>query len=281
MDVTIFRLNHDAYFEVLNSAIGADQAVEALGWAPGLWRIGSIALYADKTVPVFHSFARSVADIDRAAHAISMRHPHPFLLFHPVASRAGNAAYEAAERHKGKILGIDDLLVVFEEGTVRSRRTTLDGIQEWIQSLIPESAKPGSEFRFPTPPGAIWENIKMEFTADANLVVTCGAISKVLEPEHLGMKDQRSGKPTDQWILLKAFALEKGAIDWSGVSEKEKNLRKKQKQELSKKLRQVFQLDKDPIAWIKKDCAYVCRFQITESLPRGSRERAGLFAEVA
>lgn len=281
MDITVYRLNHDGFFEVVNSAIGGEQLVEELDWAPNLWRIGTIGLYADKSLPVFHVFPRRPSDIDRAVHVICMRHPSPFLLFHPTASMASSTAYETAERHRGSILGLDDLLVVLDDGMVKSRRATIAGIEEWIQSLIPESAKPGSEFRFPTPPGAIWENIKMEFTADANLLVTCGSDCRVIEPEHLGMKDQRTGKPTEQWTLLKAFALQNGAIDWSGVSEKEKNLRKKQKQELSKKLRQVFQLDKDPIAWNKKECAYVCRFQITQSLPRGSREKAGLFADVA
>lgn len=281
MDITIYRLNHDVFFDVLNSAIGADQAVESLGWAPGLWRIGSIALYADKSVPVFHSFARSVADIDRATHAISMRHPRPFLLFHPIASRAGSAAYETAERFKGKVLGVDDLLVIFEDGTVKSRRATMAGIEEWIQSLIPESAKPGSEFKFPTPPGAMWESIKMEFTADANLVVTCGSVSRVLEPEHLGMKNQRSGKPTAQWILLKAFSVQNGSIDWSRVPDADRDVRKKQKQELSAKLKKVFQISTDPITWNKKERSYVCRFRITQSLPRGSREKTEFFADVA
>ncbi len=55
-EVTLYRLNHKYFFEVVNSAIGSHQVMEELDWAPNLWRIGTIDLYADKTVPVFSLF---------------------------------------------------------------------------------------------------------------------------------------------------------------------------------------------------------------------------------
>ncbi len=281
MDVAIYRLNHKCFFEVVTSTIGGRPAMEKLDWVPNLWRIGAIGLYADKSVPVFQSFAARTSDIDRAVNAISMRHSEPFLLLLPAAATASTVAYEMAERFRGKILGLDDLFAVFGSSDIKARRDTLKSIEQWVQSLIPESSKPGSEFIFPTPAGTIWENIKMEFTADEKLIVSCGSISKTLEPEHLRMKDQRTGRPMEQWIMLKAFALKNGEIDWSKIPERDKPVRKKQKQELSKKLKRVFQISTDPISWNRGDCSYICRFRITESLPKGSRDKEGLVAEVA
>ena len=39
-------------------------------------------------------------------------------------------------------------------------------------------------------------------------------VQEQLEPEHLKMKDQRSGKSTNQWILLLVLAKTEESLSW-------------------------------------------------------------------
>jgi hypothetical protein len=83
----------------------------------------------------------------------------------------------------------------------------------------------------------------------------------------MGMYSKKNGDRTLQWKLLEAFAASRGEIDWS--SQVANNKLKKQKQELSKCLRESFRLQEDPIEWVKGEKSYRCRFRI---LPEGADE---------
>jgi len=67
-------------------------------------------------------------------------------------------------------------------------------ISNWLDTVLPKSAKPGTEYQFPTPAGVTWEQLAFEFTATEMLLVTCGHAQERLGPEQVKMKDQRSGK---------------------------------------------------------------------------------------
>lgn len=92
------------------------------------------------------------------------------------------------------------------------------------------------------------------------LVVTCGKIVERLEPEHLKMKNQRSGKPTLQWTLLRSLAAKGGSLTWQDDDATDRV--KKQKQELANKLKATFQLTDDPIPHSDSEKAYKARFVI-------------------
>ena len=92
------------------------------------------------------------------------------------------------------------------------------------------------------------------------LVVTCGKIVERLEPEHLKMKNQRSGKPTLQWTLLRSLAAKGGSLTWQDDDATDRV--KKQKQELANKLKTTFQLTDDPIPHSDSEKAYKARFVI-------------------
>lgn len=129
-----------------------------------------------------------------------------------------------------------------------------------LKTVLPKSVKPGSEYQFPTPAGATWEQFMFEFTATEILSVTCGQTQQRLEPVHLKMKDQRSGKITNQWTLLLALAKTGGNLLWQGSNVNDKL--KKQKQELANKLKQYFGLSEDPLPWSRKENCYKARFII-------------------
>ena len=123
----------------------------------------------------------------------------PFLLIASTSSLISTASSDASSRHKSKLIGIDDVLVAVDAtGKVTAKDSAQTIVSNWLETVLPKSAKPGSEYQFPTPAGATWEQFVFEFTATEMLSVTCGQTQQRLEPEHLKMKDQRSGKRTNQ-----------------------------------------------------------------------------------
>ena len=92
------------------------------------------------------------------------------------------------------------------------------------------------------------------------LLVSCGQVQERLEPEHPKIKDQRSGKRTNQWTLLLVLAKIGGSLSWQDSDANDKL--KKQKQSLMKKLQETFQLSDNPIPWSRKENCYKNHFVI-------------------
>jgi hypothetical protein len=122
-----------------------------------------------------------------------------------------------------------------------------------------------SEFFFPTPKGANWKDITVKFIDGHTVSVSAGDVRKVCNYTQMGMVNSKNAHFTKQWELLQSFAESNGELDWSS-SYADARL-KKQKQELSRRLRDFFGLNEDPIEWVKREKVYRCRFRI---LPEGA-----------
>jgi hypothetical protein len=129
---------------------------------------------------------------------------------------------------------------------------------------VPEPDSGGTVF-FSTPPGTTWAQIKIQFRDGHTVTIWAGDQSGRYTYTQMGMASRKNGNPTEQWKLLEGFANSRGEIDWHSRYASDKL--KKQKQELSKHLREFFRLDDDPIEWIKDTKTYRCKFRI---LPEGA-----------
>jgi hypothetical protein len=74
------------------------------------------------------------------------------------------------------------------------------------------------------------------------------------------MKDRRSGKPTEQWALLKILAAYGGKLGWTDSDARV--VVKKRKQELADKLRASFGIEAEPIVWNRRAKVYQTLFSI-------------------
>ena len=129
---------------------------------------------------------------------------------------------------------------------------------------VPEPDSGGAVF-FSTPPGTTWSQIKIQFRDGHTVTIWAGDQSGRYTYTQMGMASRKNGNPTEQWKLLEGFANSRGQIDWHSRYASDKL--KKQKQELSKHLREFFRLDDDPIEWVKDTKTYRCKFRI---LPEGA-----------
>lgn len=107
-----------------------------------------------------------------------------------------------------------------------------------------------------------------EFAAADALNIRFRRETRSFDAQQLGMKRKRTGKPTDQWILLQSFAENDGEISWSTPGANPTV--KKQKQLLSDKLIKAFGIADDPISWDKRSNTYRTKFKISGT-PLGLR----------
>lgn len=263
LEAAVYHLNHPKLFKCIAEALGFTELPEKVDGMSNCHVIGHLNPQAELKFPVFIFLGQTSSQADKAVNTLCMSQNTPFLLLLPFGSMASNASLDATNKCKAKIIGLDDIFEVIANGKVQSKES-IDGIiNNWLEPILPKSAKPGSEYKFPTPAGAEWEQFVFEFTATEMLLVTCGKIQARLEPEHLRMKNQNSGKRTLQWSLLLSLAKTGGALSWQDDSAHDRI--KKQKQTLMKKLQDTFQITSDPIPWDDKDKSnkcYRCRFTI-------------------
>ena len=259
-EIAVYRLNHQQLAKKIAEAIGFTEQLEQITGQGPLWKLGTLNPQAEHNFTVYCFLGQTSSQLEKAANQLSMIHEAPFVLISSFSGLISTACSDASNRHKSKVLGIDDILNVDDAGTVQAKESAQTVIQNWLDTVLPKSAKPGSEYKFPTPAGTTWEQFVFDFTATEMLLVTCGKIVERLEPEHLKMKNQNSGKPTLQWSLLRSLAITSGSLSWQDDDATDRV--KKQKQELANKLKATFQLTDDPIPWSDSEKAYKARFVI-------------------
>jgi hypothetical protein len=259
-EIAIYRLNHQQLAKKIAEAIGFTEDLEQISGQGPLWKLGALNPQAEHNFTVYCFLGQTASQLEKVINQLCMINQTPFLLLASFSGQISAACSDASNRHKSKVLGIDDILSANEAGGVQGKENAQTVVQRWLDNVLPKSAKPGSEYRFPTPAGATWEQFVFEFTATEMLLVTCGKIVERLEPEHLKMKNQRSGKPTLQWTLLRSLAVKGGSLTWQDDDATDRV--KKQKQELANKLKATFQLTDDPIPHSDSEKTYKARFVI-------------------
>lgn len=120
------------------------------------------------------------------------------------------------------------------------------------------------------PSDARWGDISIRFIADEVVNVSFRGETRRFEPDGLGMKDARNGKPKDAWIYLKAFATQGGRLPVHHAKSADTSKHQKQKQALSKALRAAFGISDEPLPTVGSD--YVARFVVNaDDLQQGKQ----------
>jgi hypothetical protein len=171
------------------------------------------------------------------------------------------------------VLSLSDVTAVDGKGNlvpVQPVELLLHDIRAGLQLRI-DAAQAGPSVSLPA--GAQWPEVTFVLISDEVLNVTCRGQTQRLEPDRVGMKDGRTGKPTDAWAFLQVLARGRGTLgplDRDIVEEQ-----KKKKQALSKQLIRAFGISGDPIRWSKRDRVYQTAFVIRDERPKAVRMAAG------
>jgi hypothetical protein len=164
-------------------------------------------------------------------------------------------------------LSLAELLAVDERQAIVAHdaaTTLIDGLKAKATAKSNET----DDVAWELPPDAGWEELVFEFTGPESLNIRFRGETRPFDPQLLGMKRKRTGKPTSQWTALQAFAENDGEMSWSSPGAHSKV--KKQKQLLSDKLILAFGIADDPIEWDRRANAYRTKFKISGT-PLGFR----------
>jgi hypothetical protein len=140
------------------------------------------------------------------------------------------------------------------------------------EKLLANQTSTASGRMWVLPPDARWEDLTFDFTAEEVVNVRFRQETRRFEPERFGMKSKKNGRPTTPWTLLWSIARLAGRLAWMDQEASAKI--KKQKQLLSRRLANLFGIPGDPIPWRPTEQAYVARFTICNSTPRGGHARS-------
>ena len=264
LETAVYHLNHPKLFKCVAEALGFTELPEKVDGMSNCHVIGHINPQAELKLPVFIFLGQTSSQVDKTANILCMNQDTPFLLIIPFGSMASHASLDATNKSNSKIVGLDDIFEVMNNGKMQSKKSINTAINNWVEQILPKSGNPGSNNKFLTPAGTQWKNITITFMSRDIISIKCNENAAVnYERLHIpGMfvASHREKKPTDKWFLLMAFALWGPNLNMNDLKKlfchDDWNRMRTQKSQLSKVLKDFFGINGDPIAYISGSKEY-------------------------
>lgn len=129
-------------------------------------------------------------------------------------------------------------------------------IAETLEKVRSQEINTNATKKFPykLPTSISWNDIIIKFLDGHNIQIAAGKHVYTANYKEMGFDDSRQLKPNLQWALLKALSENNGGISWKEGNAK--NNVKKQKQLLSTKLKNYFNIESEPFYSYKKQLGY-------------------------
>ena len=257
-ELALYRIDHKKLATKVAAAIGFTEQHEKITGHIALWKFGVLNPQAEHSFPVYCFLGQTSSQLDKIVNQLCMGE-QTFLLIAATSSLISTASSDASSRHKSKLIGIDDVLAVDAAGKVMTKESAQNIVSNWLETVLPKSAKPSEANQLVLPPGTTWKDISITFLARDVVSIKCGEETAVnYERLHIpGMfvASQREKKPSDKWFLLMAFALWGPGLNRENLrtlfGHDDWNRMRTQKSALSKSLKQFFGLDDEPIPYNK------------------------------
>jgi hypothetical protein len=230
---------------------------------PDVLQLGMHEVAAGLGVPILLLWARTSHQADRAIAGLVHSVAGPFALTTPTDRFVGAQAREKITLAGSIQVPLDGVVGVDDRNRLVGQRPP-EAVFARVREAVARPAAASRPARaWVLPADARWEELTFDFVADEVINVRFRGETKRFEPEHLGMKNQKNGRPTLQWTLLQHMAVGGGQVAWTDRAATDRI--KKQKQALSDRLTAAFGIEKDPIGWNDEAGAYVARFVLRAS----------------
>lgn len=236
---------------VLTTRIG--KALSLSGVKPpdpkaNVWHVGDRVAENGGRVPVYFAIV-GAEDADKTSiFAPVVAGKKSSLLIVPTASTLSAEQSDYLAKSSISVRPAGDLIAVAKDGGFSA--TLLAGrIIEEMETRAAALIASAPLRAWQLPQGTEWPKVTIDFISAEVINVSCGGPGRRIEPDQLGLKNKKNGKPKEAWFLLKQFALSGGILPHHEASEPTKM--EKRKQELSRALRDSFGIDSDPIKVVK------------------------------
>lgn len=255
-EMAIYRFDFQRLVIALAEALGFESRLD---WSDGdaAWRIGTDRPMAGVSVPVYLQ-TLSMRDAVRYATDDS---DGPFVLIRWQDERLSDDVRYWLQRRDVLLLTLAELASIDERGEVTIAVAAQKELDAFRRQQLPntDAGQPG--IRFPTPAGTRWSQVAIQFKSDEAVQVSVGDVSQIYNFTQMGFVDARNGRPTLQWELLRMMAAERGIYTWHSPGACRKN--KKRREVLTKKLREFFGVEGDPIELTDDKKGYRTVFKLT------------------
>ena len=258
-EVAILALDVAKLAAVIVKALAVSGTPDHFGRGPVI-HLGRHDIFVGRGIPVYLVLAGPLlSDSAEPFRAIAEAEP-PKLGLVPTSGSLSAAQRRHLSEVGATLLALDDILVADARHFIVASRP-VDELLAALRTEIEGAAGADLPTRaWDLPPDARWEEMVFEFTAAEVINVSFRGETRRFEPEHLGMKNAKSGRPTLQWTLLQTLAATGGRISWQDPGAASRV--EKQKQGLKNKLVAAFGIGTDAIPWKKAEGAYVALFTI-------------------
>lgn len=243
-DVLVHRLCVKRLADELCSQLELDPMLSAITGVPHTWRIATYTPLAGYEFPVYLTLNLQSLDSVPVLEGIAAETDGPFILFAPT-KRKLSAQGEAMLRRRGaRLLTLDECL----ETDAGDRPVVTDAgrqrLAEFRRSQIPDTTKKVVPDSFPTPAGAQWRDVRIQFLDGETVSISVRGVTRRYIYSQMGFKDGRNCRANFQWELLRMFAKGRGSVTWdsSGACDELRG----RKRELKKALQAFFRIEGDP-----------------------------------
>ncbi|MEQ9173143.1 MAG: hypothetical protein RIL09_00440 [Alphaproteobacteria bacterium] len=235
-----------------------------------MFRIGSHDVFAGRGFPVFLTVPGPAPTDDATPFDDVIGLPGPKVVLTPTNASLPASVIGNLQRADVTLFALGDLLVVNDQGSLEPAQPPDTLFSELRARVEASSSTSPSNLAWQLPPDARWEELGIRFIADEVINVSFRGETRRFEPDSLGMKNGKSGKATKQWLYLKLLGSRSGRLPVQPANGEDTNKLQKQKQALSKALRQAFGIPDEPIPTEGGD--YVTRFVINaDDLQQGKQ----------
>jgi hypothetical protein len=243
-DIVAYELDRPALETELAKVFDLFEETNAGTDLPGTTHIGVYSPYAGYRFPVYLTIQIEPDDFNEAADGLLGRNGTPFILLSPTRELCSAKTEKRLTDKRSGFVSLSESVAIGDKRQFRVLRPLDEILAQFRGANLPSPKVEGATAFFPTPPDASWGDVSIRFMDGHTVSVKAKSAGGVFNYTQMGMVDKKSGNPTVQWKLLKAFADERGTMDWR--SKKADRLNQKRREILATNLRKFFRINGDP-----------------------------------
>lgn len=256
-DIMIYGLDRVGLARSIAAAFDLSDRPASFDRRP-VFRIGSHDVFAGRGFPVFLTVPGPLAREDVAQFDDVIARPGPKLLLAPTSSSIPPQLAAALDREGVVRMALEDLVHLDDRGQLQPCQPSTVVFADLRAQIASGTDNAVSNLAWALPSNARWEEIGIRFVADEVVNVSFRGDTRRFEPDGLGLKSAKNGKPKAAWTYLKAFAMQGGRLPVHHAKSTDTSKHQKQKQALSKVLRAAFGIAEEPLPTVGDE--YVARF---------------------
>lgn len=242
-DLAVYEIDLRRLSRALCEAVGLEPAWTRLENLHQTYHIGDYYPYEGCRFPVYLTIQHDRCRMERVVYRLCSTGRRPFVLLVPTRLLLNEKCEQAVSSWGSVCFALCDIARILPNGALQIAEYYKSAMRDFHIRIVPAESRTAF---FPTPPGSTWGSLYISFPDNDHMTCRMGDVVRRFNFAEVGMRDRRNNGRTKQWDLMLDIAHNGGVLDRS-VGDPRSN--KKQKQELSEKLRRVFRIEGDPFIY--------------------------------